>query len=238
MADDELWDLERLAGAERLSDWMFSLFSAHASGTVAEVGAGIGTYSTRLLDAGVERLLAIEPEPACADALERRVGADRRVTVARETLPGSPALAELAGSCDLVVCQNVLEHISDDAAAVAAMAAALAPGGRLTLLVPAHPRLYGRLDHRYGHFRRYDRGRVARLVAEADLQLLDLHSFNALGVPGWWVKNRGGEPGLDERSLGVYEALLRFWRPVEERLRPPFGLSLVAQAAPRSPSAG
>ncbi len=230
------WDLERLAAAEGLSDWMFSLFAAHARGTVAEVGAGVGTYSRRLLEADVQRLVAIEPEPACADALQRRVGADPRVTVARDTLPGSPALAKLAGSCDLVVCQNVLEHIADDAAAVNAMAAALAPGGRMTLVVPAHPVLYGRLDRRYGHFRRYDRQRLTHLVAGAGLNLLDLRSFNVLGVPGWWIKNRAGEPRLDERSLRVYEALLKLWRPVEERLRPPFGLSLVAQATPRSSS--
>ena len=241
-AGEELWDLERLAGAKGLGDWMFSLFSGHARGTVAEVGAGIGTYSRRLLDAGVDHLLAIEPEPACAEALERRVGADPRVTVARETLPGSPALARLAGSCQLVVCQNVLEHISDDGAAVTAMAAALAPGGRLTLLVPAHPRLYGRLDCRYGHFRRYDRARLRALIAGAGLELCELRSFNAIGVAGWWAKNRGGEPALDERSLRVYEALLKLWRPLEERFRPPFGLSLVAQAqrrgAARPPPAG
>jgi len=234
-AFDELWDLERLAAAEGLSAWMFSLFSAHAKGTVAEVGAGIGTYSSRLLDAGVERLLAIEPDPACADTLARRMGADPRVTVARETLPNSPALAQLAGRCDLIVCQNVLEHIADDDDAVKAMAAALAPGGRMTLLVPAHPWLYGGLDRRYGHFRRYDRERLTRLVSEAGLQLLRLHSFNALGVPGWWVKNLAREPGLDERSLRVYEALLKLWRPLEERLQPPFGLSLVVQAALHPP---
>jgi hypothetical protein len=28
----------------------------------------------------------------------------------------------------------------------------------------------------------------------------------------------------------VYEALVRFWRPIEERVRPPFGLSLVVRA--------
>ena len=52
------------------------------------------------------------------------------------------------------------------------------------------------------------------------------------------VQEPGGEPGLDERSLRVYEALLRFWRPLEERLRPRVGLSLVAQAAPLPASAG
>lgn len=237
-AEAELWDLERLAGAERLTDWMFSLFRAHVRGTVAEVGAGIGTYTTRLLDAGARELLAIEPEAACAEALEARLGSDPRVTVVRETLPGSPALAELAGACDLVVCQNVLEHISDDGAAVQAMAAALGPGGHMTLLVPAHPRLYGRLDRRYGHFRRYDRDRLAGLVDAAGLELLELRSFNALGIAGWWAKGRAGQPELDERSLRAYEALLRLWRPLEERMRPPFGLSLVAQAAPKHPAPG
>jgi len=121
---------------------------------------------------------------------------------------------------------------------VKTMAAALAPGGRMTLHVRAHPRLYGRLDLRYNHFRRYDREGLVRLVPAAGLQMLEPRSFGPLGVPGWWIKNRTGAPGLDERSLRVYEALLRLWRPMEERLRPPVGLSLVAQAAPRARSAG
>lgn len=233
--DDELWDLRRLAGARRLSDWMFSLAVDHARGTVAEVGAGIGTYSTRLLDAGVERLLAIEPQPACADGLERLVGADPRVTIARETLPDSQALAGLNGRCQLVLCQNVLEHIEHDDRAIQAMAAALAPGGRLTLIVPAHPRLYGRLDRRYGHCRRYDRGRLLALAEGAGLEVVDLHSFNALGVLGWWAKNRLRNPSLDAGSMWLYELLVRVWRPIEERLRPPVGLSLVLQATPAAP---
>lgn len=108
----------------------------------------------------------------------------------------------------------------------------------MTLLVPAHPRLYGRLDRRYGHFRRYDRDRLAGLVDAAGLELLELRSFNALGIAGWWAKGRAGQPELDERSLRAYEALVRLWRPLEERMRPPFGLSLVAQAAPKRPAPG
>jgi hypothetical protein len=33
---------------------------------------------------------------------------------------------------------------------------------------------------------------------------------------------------LDPRSLAVYEQLVRVARPLEDRLRPPWGLSLVA----------
>ena len=237
-AEGELWDLEQLAAARGLCDWMFAQVEDAVGPAVAEVGAGIGTFTGRLLDAGAERVLAIEPEPACADELERRFGRDARVEVARETLPSSPSLAARAGSCDLVLCQNVLEHIEDDSAATAAMARALRPGGTLLLLVPAHPRLYGALDRNYGHFRRYDRERVERVVSAAGLRLERLYSFNLLGIAGWWAKNRRGAGAIGAGSLRTYEALLRLWRPIEDRVELRFGLSLIARASlPADPPA-
>jgi hypothetical protein len=71
---------------------------------------------------------------------------------------------------------------------------------------------------------------VRRLIAGAGLQLDDLYSFNLLGVPGWIVKNRLPNPSLDSGSLRAYEELLRLWRPIEDRLDLPWGLSLVARA--------
>lgn len=234
-ADGELWDLEQLAAARGLCDWMFSQVEAAVGPVVAEVGAGIGTFTGRLLDAGAERIVAIEPEPACAAELERRFAADPRVQVARETLPSSPSLEALGGSCDLVLCQNVLEHIEDDAAALLAMARALRPDGALIVLVPAHPRLYGALDRSYGHFRRYDRKRLGRLVTAAGLRLDRLYSFNLLGVAGWWAKNRLGDGAISAGSLRAYEALLKLWRPVEDRVELPVGLSLIARARRPAP---
>lgn len=226
----ELWDLRQLAEARGLCDWMFAQFAGRVGPEVVEVGAGIGTFTDRLLAGGAERILTIEPEDVCAAELERRYASDARVEVARELLPDSPALAARAGAADLLVCQNVLEHVEGDGEAVVAMGRALRPGGTLALLVPAHPRLYGKLDRQYGHFRRYDRARVRRLVAKAGLELDDLYSFNLLGVPGWIVKNRLSEPSLDSGSLRAYEALLKLWRPIEDRVRFPWGLSLIALA--------
>ncbi len=232
---DDVWDLEALADARGLGDWQFAQAEPYARGTVAEVGAGIGTFSERLLDAGVERLLLIEPEAACVVHLRARFGADPRVTISGETLPESPALAALAGSCDLVLCQNVLEHIADDGAALTSMGAALRPGGVVVVLVPAHPRLFGALDRAYGHERRYTRERLMSLAAEAGLEVVSLVSFNALGILGWWTKTRfSPQPRLDPASLRWYERLLRVWRPVEDRIRPRLrvGLSLVLVARP------
>ena len=86
--EDELWDLQRLAAARGLGDWMFDQYADRVGSDVVEVGAGIGTFTERLLARGAARVLAIEPEPACAAVLARRFGDDARVTVARELLPG------------------------------------------------------------------------------------------------------------------------------------------------------
>ena len=210
----EAYDLDELARATRLADWMFEQFRPLVASRTAEVGAGVGTFSGRLLGAGVERLLLLEPDPGLAGELERRFGSDPRVELVRESVPGSPTLARDAGRYGLVLCQNVLEHVADDAGALRELGAALEPGGRLALLVPAHPRLYGSLDRAYGHERRYTRERVERLVRDTGLELLELRSFNLLGVAGWWWKSRRGAGGLGTRSLRAYEALLPLWRPV------------------------
>lgn len=229
-AERELWDLENLAAARGLGDWMFEQVAPYARGRGAEVGAGIGTFSRRLLDHGVRELLLLEPEPACVARLHERFDADPRCTVTGELLPAAPSLRARAGTLDFVLCQNVLEHIADETAAVAAMRDALAPGGVLSLLVPAHPRLFGRLDRLYGHERRYTRDHLRAVVEGAGLDVVDLYSFNALGILGWVVKSRVGSPTLDPRSLRAYERILPLWRPVERRLRLPVGLSLVVHA--------
>jgi SAM-dependent methyltransferase len=224
MPEDEIWDLENLARARRLGDWVFEQFRPYVRGRVAEIGAGIGTYSERIRAHGVDDLLLVEPDPACAARLRGSFDA-----VAEETLPDAPSLRP--DDRDLVVALNVVEHIPDDHAAVAAMARALRPGGVLTLLVPAHPRLYGRLDVKYEHQRRYTKERLRDVVESAGLSVIDLYRFNALGIAGWVVKSRTGDARLDPRSLAAYERMLPAYRwLVEDRFRPPVGLSLIVHA--------
>lgn len=226
-------ELRELAKAERLCDWMFEQFARYVRGLTVEIGAGIGTFSERALAAGAERMLLIEPEEGCAGELERRFARDPRVELARELLPEAQSLRELAGQADFVLCQNVLEHIDDDKAATAAMAAALAPGGNLTLLVPALPRLFGTLDLAYGHWRRYTPESLRGVVEAGGLEIVELYPFNALGIPGWWLKNHGASPRIGPLALRIYDALVGPWSALERRLRPAVGLSLIAHARKR-----
>ena len=227
---EDAWDLEALAEADALADWMFSRFRPLARGRIAEVGAGIGTFSQRLLEAGAEELLLLEPEPLGFARLQARFGDNGRVQISGDGLPDAPSLAEWAGSCDLVVCQNVLEHIGDDRAAMVAMAAALRPGGTLAVLVPAHPRLFNALDRRFGHQRRYTKTRLRWLADQAGLKIDRLERFNALGVIGWLAQGLRRDPAIRPGSLRAYELALKPWRPFEDRFPLPVGLSLVLHA--------
>jgi SAM-dependent methyltransferase len=226
----EIWDLENLARARRLGDWMYSQFADLVHGRVAEVGAGIGTFSERLLASGIDDLLLIEPDTSCAAQLQTRFAGRAGVAVAGDPVPGCAELQARAGTVDFLLCQNVLEHVEDQRGALAEMAASLAPGGSLGLLVPAHPRLYGSLDRRFGHLRRYRRRDLAALIGEAGLVVERIHPFNALGVLGWLAKSTRRRPSLDPASLRAYELLLPLYRWVERIHPPPFGLSYVVRA--------
>jgi 2-polyprenyl-3-methyl-5-hydroxy-6-metoxy-1,4-benzoquinol methylase len=228
--DAVLTDLRLLGAARELTEWMAERLIGSPGARVLEVGAGIGTFTRLLLGRGAGSVLALEPDPLIASVLEANFSNEDRVTVSRDSLPGAAALAAAGSVFDLVLCQNVLEHIVEDHAALGEMAAALRPGGRLALLVPAHQGLYGSLDLAYGHQRRYEPGELRAMIAAAGLVVDELAPFNLLGVAGWWASNRTGASAIRPASLRAYEALARAWRPLETRLQPPRGLSLIAHA--------
>lgn len=227
---DDLWALRELAQARRLQEWQYSVVRPTGPGPMLEIGAGIGAFSRLLLDGGASPLLLVEPDGACADELRRALGHDERVEIVQELLPDALSLRSRPAFFRYALAQNVIEHIEDDVAAVRAILDALEPGGELAILVPAHPALFNRLDRSFGHFRRYTQSSLRALVRDAGAELSSIRSFNALGIAGWWAAGKTERVQVTAGPLAVYEQLVRVWRPIEERLRPPLGLSLVARA--------
>jgi SAM-dependent methyltransferase len=82
-----------------------------------------------------------------------------------------------AAAFEAVVCGEVLEHVADDAAAVAGIARVLRPGGVLVATVPAGRGRYGWLDRWAGHARRYDLADLRALVAGHGFKVLRLHHW-------------------------------------------------------------
>jgi SAM-dependent methyltransferase len=217
--------LERLAAAPKFNRWMFDRLRPWIGQRVLEVGSGIGNLSVFLQDR--ERVVLTDTEPWYLARLRERFGGRANIEVARLYLPVvDGALA--AQRFDTVICLNVLEHIEDDVASLAVMRGLLAPGGRVVLLVPALPALYGTLDRALGHFRRYTRpGLIAKLCGTG-LAPRHVEYFNLAGIPGWWVTGRLLRRSLiPAASLRWYDALVPLFRL--ERLLPwRVGQSLIA----------
>ncbi|MCP3797795.1 class I SAM-dependent methyltransferase [Allokutzneria sp. A3M-2-11 16] len=121
-----------------------------AAPEVLDVGGGSGVWAVPLAEQGC-RVTVIEPSPNALATLHRRAKeagvADLVIGVQGDTesmldpASGSsatmPALGELAptGGADVVLAHGVLEVVDDVRLAVAAMTAALRPGGVVSVLV-------------------------------------------------------------------------------------------------------
>jgi SAM-dependent methyltransferase len=127
---------------------------------VLEVGCGRGAFGARLAER--YRYLGVEP-----DAESCTVAAARIAMIGAGDVRNVSSAALSGHSFDLVCAFEVLEHIEDDAAAVADWTALLRPGGWLLLSVPAHQHRFGPWDELVGHFRRYDPAGITRLLTDA-----------------------------------------------------------------------
>lgn len=147
-----------------LSGWhRYDLIRSHmkalAVRSVLEIGPGLGGLGARLAAdydyVGVE--VDAESAQMARDNL-RQLGRGRIATGTPETI---------GERFDVVCAFEVLEHVEDDAAALAQWRNQINPLGWLALSVPAWPHRWGAHDERAGHFRRYERGGLAALVRGA-----------------------------------------------------------------------
>jgi SAM-dependent methyltransferase len=207
---------------------------------IVEVGCGTGG-TLRALSAAFPSatVLGIDPnEEALALARERGCEA---VVGHFEDLPLT------AGSADLLLGLDVIEHIRDDDRALAEAARALRPGGRLVLTVPALPRLWSPHDEINAHCRRYRRIELAQRVLHAGLRLERLTYFNTLLLPLGVVERAVSRRLGSAASLGLrtppgplntaLRTIFGLEAPLLRRGDLPLGMSLLAVAT-RPPDSG
>lgn len=166
-----------------------------------DVGGGTGGFAVPLAEAG-HRVTVIDASPDALAALTRRAadaGVDDRV---RAVQGDGDALASLVdpGSADLILCHSVLEVVDEPTRVVAAIAAALRPGGAVSLLVASraaailgravngHLRAAsalvtdpaGRAGPRDTLLRRYDADGATDLLRTAGLSVEEIHGVRVV----------------------------------------------------------
>lgn len=146
--------------------------------SILEIGAGTGSVTGLLTTMG--RVTAIEPS-AIARAACAEVAPD--ATLLAGGVEDLGDLTDTSGPFDLVVAFDVIEHLSDDTAGLAAMRDQVRRGGSIVVTVPALELLWGPHDWVNGHFRRYSRVQLERLVRRSALDIRYISYFNTVVFP-------------------------------------------------------
>ncbi len=168
-----------------------------------EVGAGMGATTRALCDRRHASWVCLEPDAALGrkfDDDQRREAYSTHVSLRRGTLDA----LQPGEQFDTVLYIDVLEHIEDDRAELAAAARVLRPGGRVIVLAPAHNWLFSPFDRAIGHFRRYDRARL-RATAPETLRLIHAEYLDSAGM----VLSLGNR--LISRQKMPTPSQIRFW---------------------------
>lgn len=210
--------LEIMAQARHYNAWLYRQIKPYLVGQVAEVGSGTGTF-TQMMVKDKYRVTTLDVNPEYLPQIVLDLQTTR-----------SPR--RLFAKFDTIVALNVVEHIKHANRAMANFKTMLKPGGRLIILVPAGKWAYGSLDKSLGHIKRYDRQELVELLSKAGFKIEVVRSLNLPGIWGWWWNSKiTRRQVLPILQVKLFDYLSLPWLWIENLVRFPFGLSLLAVAA-------
>jgi SAM-dependent methyltransferase len=225
----------------------FGRFPIEPGERVLDLGCGFGRHAFEAYRRGAH-VVAVDRSPAEVEqvtAMFRAMAAAGEApadVTARAVRADLLALPFPDAAFDVVMASEVLEHIPDDARAVAEIARVLRPGGRLAVTVPRWwpERVCWALSREYhdvagGHVRIYRGTELAERLRAAGLTPRGSHHAHALHAPYWWLNCALGKESLPSRAYHqvlVWDIMKRPWltRAAEQALNPVLGKSFVLYA--------
>ncbi|MCS7092256.1 MAG: class I SAM-dependent methyltransferase [Patescibacteria group bacterium] len=181
--------LETIEEAVHYNNWLASKIKPYLGKKNIELGAGIGTIAAIL---------------SRDHALELYEIAVHNQDILKSRFKNSKNVLHIAGDVthntnwnqyDCVYSSNVLEHILNDEEIVLHCCRLLRAGGYFVAIVPAMKALYSDADKMIGHYRRYSKRDVARIVSflgsnSLTVKVMRQSLFNPVGALGWFIKMR------------------------------------------------
>jgi SAM-dependent methyltransferase len=139
---------------------------------ILDYGCGTGATAVKLRDAGFRISAADVSDHALAAC---RAANLTTIDLRQQQIP--------AASVDCVLACDVVEHVEKDVELMAEFRAALRPGGRLIVTVPAYEFLWSGEDYISEHVRRYTRSQLIKQAESAGFSPLWCSYFNTFLLP-------------------------------------------------------
>lgn len=224
IANAQTFWLESLKEASHYNSWVFSQLQPHLGRKVLEVGCGNGNF-TVLLAQHCSSVVGVDLNSDYVRAAKRRLSGYSHATIQQT----DATQMRWSQSFDTIVMLDVLEHIEDDVRMLQQLGACLKPGGKLLIKVPALECIYSQMDAVIGHYRRYNKKTLRKVLQKAYFPNPELWYFNMAGIPGWWwngkILRRTTPPS---QQVGLFNQVVPVLETVESVVKPPVGLSVFA----------
>jgi SAM-dependent methyltransferase len=206
--------------------WILSNFEPYLKGTVAEIGAGSGNFSSQLINKISGKLIAVEPSMQMFPLLERRFSGNPRVVCEQHYFEDIAPIYK--NSLDSIVYVNVLEHVENDQKELSLACSALKPGGHLCIFVPALQFLFSEYDASVGHHRRYYKNQLGSRLRGAGFEIVELKYFDIVGILPWLLLMKLFRLSLVPNSVLMYDKMVvPLMRRIESLVHAPVGKNLI-----------
>ena len=185
-------NLDIMKLAVNYNNYIYKWINTDIYSNILDFGAGNGEYCNRI---DKKIIYAVELDEQLRSNLKCKSYAD---------------LDEIQNkSFDLIYSLNVLEHIEDDLTTLQKLTNKLQDKGIIKILVPAKKELYSEMDRKVGHFRRYEKKELIRLIKDANLELVEYRYFDSVGyILSLLYKFIDNSGKINPTSLMIYDKFL------------------------------
>ena len=180
--------LADLQHARRFNKWMGDTLRPFVGDRVLEIGAGIGGLTAQVIPR--DFYVASDINPHYLNYLRSYAVGKPYLHIARVDAGHFEDFSLLKGAFDTVLMVNVLEHVPDQQVALENAHSALEAGGRVVILVPQHPGLYGSLDIALEHRERYTTQKLRAALERSGFRVERIFDFNRSSVPAWYLNGK------------------------------------------------
>ncbi len=217
-------------------EYQYDLIDKYIGKNVLEVGSGDRGFTNQIIMNNPEltALLSIEPSKTLFDLYKEKYKFPEFVQFENIDLFD---LKPNNGLFDTAVFIHVLEHIKNDKAALDHTYNLVKTGGYVLIEVPALPCLFSVHDQTLGHYRRYNKKMLKRIIDPNKYEIKKIWYQDPIGVLGSFyffklrkikIKSDEGE-NLVSSQGGIYDKLIiPFEKAIERLITFPFGLNLTA----------
>lgn len=222
-------DLNILQESLRYNQWIYSLLEPYLSGVVLDIGSGLGNIASLFVRPQVEEVILSDYDEDLVAKLRQQSFSSRKYRVIVLDITQNEAITQLKDErVDAITCINVLEHIESDIGALRRMRDILKPGGRVVILVPALPCLYGTLDVCHGHRQRYTQEILKTKMQSVGFHIEAWRYMNIFGVLTWFLAGRVlKQKRFSKKICYQLDKIVLLLRWIERGFRLPWGQSLM-----------